>query len=73
MCHGYVMGLTHFHIIMGRALEGKIYCMKDQERPSRDQAIAMLVKWSKAHPEYDAKEAVDGVLLWAAAAFPCGK
>ena len=22
MCHGYVMGLTHFHIIMGRALDG---------------------------------------------------
>jgi hypothetical protein len=71
MCHGYLTGLVHFHIVMGRALEGYIYCMKDSERPTRDQAVAMLVEWSRAHPEYDSLEAVDGVLQWAAETYPC--
>ena len=73
MCHGYVMGLTHFHIVMGRALEGHLYCMEDQERPTRDQLIAMLVEWSRARPEHDSMEAVDGVLQWAADAYPCSE
>ena len=73
MCHGYVMGLVHFHIMMDRALEGRIYCMEDAERPTRDQAIDMLVKWSRAHPEYDSLEAVDGVVQWAADTYPCSE
>ncbi len=71
MCHGYFVGLTHFHILMGRALEGSIYCMEDAERPTRDQSIAMLVEWSRAHPEHDSMEAIDGVLQWAADTYPC--
>jgi hypothetical protein len=73
MCHGYVTGLVHFHIVMGRALEGRVYCMKDEARPTRDQAVAMFVEWSRAHPEYDSSEAVDGVLLWAADTYPCSE
>jgi hypothetical protein len=72
-CHGYFTGLVHFHIVMGRALEGYIYCMKDDERPTRDQAIAMIVEWSRAHPEYNSLEAVDGVLKWAAETYPCSE
>lgn len=73
MCHGYVTGLVHFHIVMGRALEGRVYCMKDEARPTRDQAVAMFVEWSEAHPENDSNEAVDGVLLWAADTYPCSE
>ena len=73
MCHGYVTGLVHFHIVMGRALEGRVYCMKDEARPTRDQAVAMFVEWSEAHPENDSSEAVDGVLLWAADTYPCSE
>ena len=72
-CHGYFTGLVHFHNVMGRALEGNIYCMKDDERPTRDQAIAMLVAWSRAHPENNSLEAIDGVLKWAAETYPCSE
>ena len=71
MCHGYVMGLVHFNMVMGRALEGSVYCIEDDERPTRDQAIAMFVEWSGTHPEHDSSEAVDGVLHWAADTYPC--
>jgi hypothetical protein len=73
MCHGYVTGLVHFHIVMGRALEGRVYCMDDQNRPTRDQVIAMLVEWSRARPQHDSLEAVDGVVRWAADTYPCNK
>ena len=71
MCHGYLTGLVHFHMMMGRALEGKIYCLDEADRPTRDQAVAMLVEWSRANPEHDGKEAIDGVLQWAADTWPC--
>lgn len=73
MCHGYVLGLMHFHIVMGRALEGHVYCMDDAERPTRDQAIALLVRWSRTNPQHDSLEAVDGVLQWATETYPCGE
>ena len=71
MCHGYFVGLHHFHTMMGRSLEGHVYCMEVEERPTRDQVIAMLVEWSRAHPEHDSMEAIDGVLQWAADTYPC--
>ncbi len=33
------------------------------ERPTRDETVRMLVDWSKSHPEHDAKEAIDGVMM----------
>ncbi len=73
MCHGYVMGLVHFHILMHRALEGSVFCIDEAERPSRDEAIAMLVTWSRSHPEHDSKEAANGMVQWAADTYPCSE
>jgi hypothetical protein len=71
MCHGYVTGLVHFHELVGRALEGTVYCLAEDKRPARDDAIGMLVNWSRDHPEYNSEEAIDGVLRWLAAKYPC--
>jgi hypothetical protein len=73
MCHGYVMGLVHFHILIGRALEGSVFCIDDAQRPSRDAAITKLVAWSRNHPEHDSKEAANGVVQWAADTYPCSE
>ena len=73
MCHGYVMGLVHFHILINRALEGSVFCLEDAQRPTRDEAIAILVAWSRQHPEHDSKEAANGVVLWAAETYPCSE
>jgi hypothetical protein len=73
MCHGYVTGLVHFHIVVGRVFEGNVYCMDEEERPTRDQAVAMLVEWSRANPQHDSLEAVDGVLQWAHETYPCSE
>lgn len=71
MCHGFMIGLHHFHEALGRALEGTVFCVEDDARPTRDEAVAMLVTWSRNNPEHDSKEAVDGVLQWASEAYPC--
>ena len=73
MCHGYVMGLVHFHILVGRALEGSVFCLEDAQRPTRDEAIATLVAWSRDHPEHDSKEAAEGVVQWASETYPCSE
>ena len=73
MCQGYLIGLTHFHILIGRALEGSVYCIDEGERPTRDESVRMLVDWSKSHPEHHSKEAIDGVLYWAVDAYPCSE
>lgn len=73
MCHGYLTGLMHFHIVVGRVLEGNVFCMEEAQRPTRDQAVAMLVEWSRANPQYDSTEAVDGVLQWAHETYPCSE
>ena len=71
MCHGFVVGVSQFHQLFDRALEGSVYCIEEDERPSRDAAIDMLVAWSKAHPEYDSEAPIEGVLRWASERFPC--
>ena len=72
-CHGYIVGLSHFNIVMGRVFEGRIYCFDEQKRPSRDQVISMFVKWHKANPKFGTDSPLDGVLRWAKTAFPCSK
>ena len=71
MCHGYFTGIIHFHKLMGEALEGHVFCMKAKGEPTRNQAVAMMVEWSSAHPEHNSMEAIDGVLRWAADTYPC--
>ena len=73
MCHGYVMGLVHLHILIGRALEGSVFCLEDAQRPTRDEAIALLVAWSRQYPEHDSKEVANGVVRWAAETYPCSE
>lgn len=73
MCHGYVMGLVHMHILLGRPLDGRFFCVSDEERPTRDQFIASFVGWSQARPENQSEEAANGVLQWVADTYPCNE
>jgi hypothetical protein len=73
MCHGYIVGVTQFHRLFDRALEGSIYCITEEARPSRDIAIAMLLEWSKGHPQYAGEPPIEGVLIWAAETYPCAQ
>ena len=74
MCHGYMSGLNHFHMLIDRSLEGRYYCLEDQEKqPTRSEAIVMLVAWSKDNPQHDSLEAANAFLISATETFPCSE
>lgn len=72
-CHGYLVGLTQFHAVVNKLFEGKIYCVNDKNRPSRNDAIAMFVKWGKSNAQYHKELPLNGLLRWAGEAYPCDK
>ena len=72
MCQGYIIGIAHFHKALSDEIDEDIYCVPEGDaRPSRNQAVAMFVEWAGNNPDSAGTEALDGVLTWAAAAFPC--
>lgn len=70
-CHGYLVGLTQFHAVVNKIFEGKIYCVNDENRPSRNDAIAMFLKWGKSNTQFHNELPLNGLLKWAAEAYPC--
>ncbi len=74
MCHGYLLGVHHFHEALAAELDDDIYCEEDVDpTPTRDEAISQFIAWVGANPQVGESEALDGVLTWAAAAFPCAQ
>lgn len=73
MCHGYVLGLIHMHILLGKPLNGRFFCVSDEDRPTRDEFVAKFVSWSQDHPEHSSKEAAEGVIKWVADTYPCSE
>lgn len=72
MCQGYLLGVHHFHTALAHEVDEDIYCVDPNKTPpSRDEVVAAFVAWSQAHPELADKEALEGLLTWAGAAFPC--
>jgi hypothetical protein len=72
-CHGYYVGVDHSAEILGRPLRGILYCPPDGLRLSRDQVLAMVVDYHRKNPQYAAEAPIEGIIRWAAAAYPCKK
>lgn len=72
MCHGYLVGVHHFHTALAAHYEQDIYCVEAAEPlPTRDQVAAAFAEWVATTPGASEKEALDAVLEWAAAVYPC--
>ena len=71
MCQGYVVGVHHLHAAALEPSEtGGLYCLPDPP-PSRDEAAAAFVEWVGATPGVGDLPAVEGLMRWAASAYPC--
>lgn len=72
MCHGYLVGVHHFHEALAESMEVAVYC---EERaspvPTRDEVTADFVAWLGQNPTVADEEALEGLLQYAAARFPC--
>jgi|AACY02.2.fsa_nt_gi hypothetical protein len=72
MCQGYLMGVHHFHTALAAELGDDIYCPPPAaQAQSRNEITGAFVDWVAANPDIRSREALDGLLNWAAAAYPC--
>ena len=68
-CRGFMTGAGQYHreIAVSRP---PIFCLPDPS-PSFEAAQASFVAWVRTNPQYGAEPAVDGLMRWAAATYPC--
>jgi hypothetical protein len=72
MCQGYIMGIHHFHTALALELGDDIYCPPPPERAqTRNEITGAFVEWVADHQDIRSREALDGLLSSAAAAYPC--
>jgi hypothetical protein len=70
-CRGFLVGVGQYHAEVTRpGGRAPIFCLPDPA-PSLDAAQAAFAEWGRANPQHAAEKAVDGLLRWAAIAYPC--
>lgn len=70
-CHGYLVGAFHYYEAAAAGPAGiQLVCLPDQ-RPSRNDAIAMFLEWAKDHPEYMKERAVETEFRFLMQQWPC--
>ncbi len=71
-CHGYVVGVYRtLEEIQQAKPSSRMFC-PPAVRPSRTQAIAAYVAWTRARPEELAKVPMESITDYLAASYPCG-
>ncbi|MEM9784557.1 MAG: Rap1a/Tai family immunity protein [Pseudomonadota bacterium] len=72
MCQGYILGAHHFHEALGVAMEDDVYCEeRRQPTPTRDAVMMEFAAWMEENPQFAESEALEGLMAYASAAFPC--
>lgn len=70
-CRGFIVGVGQYHTEISRpGGRPAIFCLPTPT-PSLEAAQASFVAWAAAHPQHASELAVDGLLRWAAATYPC--
>lgn len=72
LCHGYLIGVHHFQAALAAEMEQPLYCAESASPPpTRNTAAADFSAWIEANPEMGETEALDALLTWATATYPC--
>lgn len=72
MCQGFIVGVNQFHEAWMRAEGGAgVYCLPAAGAPTRDKAASAFATWAAGAPDAAALPAVEALMRWAAAAYPC--
>jgi hypothetical protein len=70
-CHGYVAGAWQYHEAQANGPQGRrLVCLPDPP-PTRIEAIAMFLEWSKSHPEHASEPAVETMFRFLIGKWPC--
>lgn len=71
-CRGFLAGVGQYHGAthpVGRG-PAPIFCVPDPP-PTLGAAVTGFVAWARANPQHGAEAAVDGLMRYAAATWPC--
>jgi len=70
-CRGFIVGVGQYHVEISRpGGRPAIFCLPTPA-PTLEAAQSSFVAWAQANPQYANDKAVDGLLRWAATAYPC--
>ena len=71
-CHGFIIGAGQYHGSLAAADPGRerMFCLP-ATTPTLDQVRADFVAWARANSQYGGEKAVDGLMRFAVASWPC--
>lgn len=71
-CHGFLMATGQFHaeITQPGGRVSPFFCLPNP-RPSLDEVRSGFVRWVAANPQYAGTPAIEGVVRFGAATYPC--
>jgi hypothetical protein len=71
-CHGFLMSAGQFHAeLTARGSQvGPFFCLPDP-RPDLRTVTAGFSEWARANPQFASTSAVEGVVRYATATWPC--
>lgn len=70
-CRGFLIGAGQYHAtITAPGGLDPLFCLPTPA-PSVEQVQAGFAAWARANPQHANERAIEGVMRWAASAFPC--
>ena len=71
-CHGFIMATAQFHyeLTSHQGILAPFYCLP-RPPPNLRDATAGFVAWARANPQFADTAAVEGVVRYATATYPC--
>lgn len=71
-CQGFIVATGQYHNAIATAdpRRGRLYCLPDTGI-TLDQIRVAFVNWARSHPEEAGTRAVDGLMRFASATWPC--
>lgn len=73
LCAGYISGALDYHLAdtgwAGNRRNRRV-CLPS-ERPTRMETLQSMVSWDESHRQYNSEPAVDGVMRYFMATYPC--
>ena len=70
-CHGYLVGAFHYYAASVAGENAARFVCLPENRPSRDNIIAMFVKWAQDHPQYMNELPVETEFRFLGEKWPC--
>jgi hypothetical protein len=69
-CRGFMVGAGQYHTAVSTATGRRVFCLPEPS-PTIEAVQMAFVGWARANPQHGQERAVDGLMRFAAATYPC--